>query len=115
MVMIRHSKFQKWDFTDEELPLATTYTELQIKFMQTQIAEYAEDIINANRTNDDIKNDADYFMKVQFARGQIASLEHLLAMHYQFSEEARNMVLAARNKDGQDQQLLHDPNPTGVF
>lgn len=71
------TEFQAWEFTEDELPQAVIFTDLQEKHIRTELAYFASKLVN---TADNPESLSETLGTMQFNRGAMTALKHLLAM-----------------------------------
>lgn len=86
------TEFTAWEFTDEEFLEAACFSELQIKFIQTEMARYAQQQINATVESTD---PFEFAKAHEYRRGLIGSLKYLLEMSKSL-ELRRNAMIEKR-------------------
>lgn len=77
------NKFTSWEFTPIELKVASTFNDLQIKLIQTQIAAAAEEKIALTY---DPLNPVVFAQREAELQGNINALEYLLALSQSLSQ-----------------------------
>lgn len=70
------TRFSAFEFTEEELKSAAVFNDLQKKYLQTQLAGIAEQLINMD-CSEKSKQD-DYEVQRSFLKGQMTMIQHLL-------------------------------------
>lgn len=110
MPQLDETEFTAWTFTHEELLEACVFNELQKKYIQTEIARWAQQQISATAEN--ITSPEDFIRAHEYRRGLIGGLRYLLEMS-DASEKARNAMMEDRIvRQGADIPNF-GPNPKG--
>lgn len=81
----RETAFESWEFSDRELALAASFTELQLQYIRTLMAGYAADRIHMK-----IENKDEFLFAQCYAHGAIDALTTLL------NESDRQITILAR-------------------
>jgi|SRR5579863_6343734 len=85
----KQTRFTAYDFTEEEMKSASVLNPLQKMFIQTQVANIAQQVLNLDAA--DRKELADFEIQRAYLKGQMEVLEHLLelsaAMELNIQEE----------------------------
>lgn len=90
----------EYEFTDEELVLAATLSELQKQFIQTQVAQLTLEKSTISYTPDTENASLTYIVEQEFKRGQLLSFQYLLDCHDGAQEQLR--VLHAQRAASQE-------------
>jgi hypothetical protein len=114
------SRFQAWEFTDQENRSASSFNDLQYKKLQTIQCNIAEQIMNIDCSTKEAIAEAE--IQRAFLKGQLEMLQHLLdmsnAMSLQINDEAyesQQVAMAAQNQSGPNlyQQFYeHETKPS---
>lgn len=81
----------EYEFTDEELVLAATLTEVQKQFIQTQIALLSAEKNTISYSPDEGDAANRYIIEHEFNRGRILSFQYLLDCHDSAQEQLKFM------------------------
>ena len=90
MVKRKESSFTAWEFSEDELTLAVSLTDLQVKFIQNERAEVAERKLTL------AFGDSDPTMvirEMEYLRGQLAAFDYLLTMHAAAAAHLQQLML----------------------
>lgn len=93
----------EYEFTDEELVQATTLSEVQQQFIQTQIAQLITEKNNISYSPDEGDPERRYIIEHEVKRGQLIAFQYLLDCHDGAKETLRLMQqrqVEARSRDG---------------
>lgn len=93
MPQLDTTEFTAWTFTAEELLEASVFTDLQKKYIQTEITRWAQQQISATAEN--ITSPEEFIRAHEYRRGLIGGLRYLLEMS-NASEQARNAMIENR-------------------
>jgi hypothetical protein len=88
--------FEAWEFSEEELPLACVFTELQRQWIRTQLSKVATEMINFTLDPTNLVNSA---LQRAELEGQKNAYEYLIA-----ESENHQSALLERLQDQQDKQ-----------
>lgn len=99
MPILQENEFSLYAFTDEEMPIAATYAELQLKYIRTVRAGAAIEKINLRSTG---LEDQEFLIKHEYLAGFLSALDYLLTQHDVYAEERRALeeISAASQKLG---------------
>lgn len=110
MAQLDETEFTAWKFTNDELLEACVFTELQEKYIQTEIARYAQQQITA--TAEGIPSPEEFIRAHEYRRGLMGSLRYILEMS-NACKEARNAMIEARVTTQRVDMPNFDPQAKG--
>lgn len=110
MPQLEETEFTAWNFTPEELLEACVFTDMQKKYIQTEITRWAQQQISATAEN--ITSPEEFIRAHEYRRGLIGGLRYLLEMS-NASEQARNALIEKRVSLQAADIPNFDPNTKG--
>lgn len=93
MAMIDTTEFTSYVFSTEDYAVAYTYTELQLKGIQTQLCKFAQQKLNLAAA--DFDTDETYIRAHEYNRGLMDAMRYLLELHNSQAETVKEMNEAA--------------------
>lgn len=82
----------EYSFTDDEIVVAATYTELQVQYLETQLAQVVREKNNLAYDPTVPNSEARYINENEFLRGQISVFELLLNTNNDLKERQRELM-----------------------
>lgn len=86
MTVLLENEFSLYSFTEAELPVAATYSELQLQYIRTLRAQTAIEKINLRSTGLD---DRTFIIRHEYLAGQLSAYDVLLTQHDVYAEERK--------------------------
>jgi hypothetical protein len=98
----------EYTFTDEEMSVAAVFTELQIMYLETQLALAARQRAVLAYDPDSPNGREKFLLESEYIRGEIETLQLLLSTSQDFKD--RQMELLKRKIESQQQDMeTYDP------
>lgn len=107
MATAKESSFTVYEFTTEEYGSAVTYTDLQLKHLQNQLAHYSEQKIAISAET--FENPEMFVRAHEYHRGLVDAMRFIVELHNAYNSEIRESMEQAAARQERDSYFSEVP------